>query len=484
LLNPGITARKARAALEMVLAFIGTGNNPPSLRGSLLALAGHAKSWLLDSSEASRTRRLVGTAFLIRVGGAVLAYGSQILFAHWMGTFQFGVYVYVWTWVTLLAGFIDLGMCAAAQRFIPEYTHRNDLERLRGFQSGSRWLALALSSAAAVLGALAVTALQPWLNHYELLPLYIACLALPICGLLQVQSGIARAHNWMNLAQLPTYVFRQLLMIVAMGAIYLAALPTDAVTATLISTASLWVITLGQFFVLNRKLATKTPPGPKTYEVKTWLNISLPMVAVEGFYLLLTYSSVLLLQLFQSPHDIAVYYAAEKTLALVAFVHYSVAQSTAHKFSHYHVAGDRENLAATLDHAIKLTFWPSLAATVLVLLAGIPLLWLFGPDFVAGYPLMFIFAIGMLARAAVGPLAAFLNMVGEQRACASTFAGAFVLNVVLCLILIPSLGTMGAAIAISAALVFESVALFVITKRRIGFHGLIWGVARKQASQQ
>ncbi len=471
-----------RAAREFALAFIGAENTPPS-RTSLAGLIALAKSWVFDTSETSRTRRVVGTAFLIRVGGAVLAYGSQILFALWMGTFQFGVYVYVWTWVTLLTGLIDLGMNAASQRFIPEYTHRKDLERLRGFQNGSRWLALALSSSAAIVGVLAVTELAPWFNDYELMPLYIACAALPMSGILQVQSGITRAHNWVNLAQLPTYVFRQLLMIGAMGVVYFTAFPTDAVTATVISTASVWVVAIGQFLVLNKKLAEKTEPGPKKYEIKTWLATSLPMVTVEGFYLLLTYSSVLMLQIFQSPKEIAVYYAAEKTMALVAFVHYSVAQSTAHKFSHYHVSGDRASLSSTLDHAIKLTFWPSLAATAVVLIGGIPLLWLFGRDFVAGYPLMFVFSVGMFARAAVGPLATFLNMVGQQRACAAVFAGAFGLNVVLCLVMIPWLGTMGAAISMTTALVFESAALFFLTKRRMGLHGLIWGGKSAPASQ-
>jgi O-antigen/teichoic acid export membrane protein len=226
--------------------------------------------------------------------------------------------------------------------------------------------------------------------------------------------------------------------------------------------------------VLNNKLAATTPRGPKVYDVRRWLKISLPMVMVDGFYLLLTYSSVLLLELFRGPSDIAIYYAAEKTLALVAFVHFAVAQTTAHKFSHWHVVGERANLAVTLEHAIKLTFWPSLIATIAVLIAGMPLLWLFGPDFVAGYPLMFIFATGMLARAAVGPLAALLNMVGQQRACAAVFAGAFAINVVLGLILIPWLGTAGAAISISTALGCESAALFIITKRRLGFHGFIW----------
>jgi len=460
------------------LAFIGTGSNPPPARAAAAALAAQIKSWLVDGSDSARASRMAGAAFIIRAGGAVLAYASQILFALWMGPFQFGVYVYVWTWVMLLTGVIDVGLSAAAQRFIPEYTQRKTGDLLRGFHAASRWLAFGISSGMAVAAAMAIALLQPWLSDYERWPLYLACLALPICGLLQVQSGIARAHNWVQLAQLPSYVIRHVLMIGLMALAYFVAFRTDAVTAVLVSVASVWIIGVGQFLILNRKLAAKIEPGVKAYQVKTWLTLSLPMVMVDGFYLLLTYSSVLMLQLFQTPHDIAIYYAAEKTLALVAFVHFAVTQTTANKFSQHHVDGDREKLSAALAHSIKLTFWPSLAATILVLTFGIPLLWLFGREFVAGYPLMFIFSIGLLARAAVGPLAAFLNMVGEQRACAGVFAAAFGANVVLCLALIPLLGIAGAAISMSAALVFESAALFFLTKRRLGLHGLIWGSAR------
>jgi O-antigen/teichoic acid export membrane protein len=467
----------------MSLAFIGTGHDPPPARAAATAFVAQVKFWLVDGSEASRANRLAGTTFLIRSIGAVLAYSSQVLFAHWMGPFQFGIYVYVWTWVLLLSGVIDAGLCAASQRFIPEYTARKALDLLRGYQTGSRWLVFGISSALALICVLVIRLLHPWLDDYERLPLYLACLALPIAGLMQVQSGIARAHNWVQLAQLPTYVIRQLLLIALMGAIALSVFAANAVAAVLVSVAAVWIVGIGQLFILNRRLAATVEPGPKVYDVKKWLTLSLPMLMVDGFYLLLTYSSVLLLQLFQSPHDIAVYYAAEKTLALVAFVHFAVTQTTAHKFSQYHVVGDRDKLAAALAHAIKLTFWPSLAATILVLAAGVPLLWLFGRDFVAGYPLMFIFAVGLMARAAVGPLAAFLNMIGEQRACAAVFAGAFAANVVLCLVLIPWLGIAGAAVSISTALILESAALFFLTKRRIGVHGLIWGAPRESFPQ-
>ena len=44
--------------------------------------------------------------------------------------------------------------------------------------------------------------------------------------------------------------------------------------------------------------------------------------------------------------------------------------------------------------------------------------WRCSAGFAQGYSLMFMLAVGLLARAAVGPVERLLNMVGEQRICA------------------------------------------------------------------
>src|SRR5260370_8837180 len=88
---------------------------------------------------------------------------------------------------------------------------------------------------------------------------------------------------------------------------------------------------------------------------------------------------------------------------------------------------------------------------------------------------MWVVAAGQLVRAAIGPVERLLNMVGEQRACAFVYAGAFTFNIVACVVLIPRLGIHGAAIATSAAVLVESVLLFWVTKRRLGLHVFIWG---------
>ncbi len=87
---------------------------------------------------------------------------------------------------------------------------------------------------------------------------------------------------------------------------------------------------------------------------------------------------------------------------------------------------------------------------------------------------MFVLAVGLLARASVGPVERLLNMVGEQRICAVVYAMAFAFNLVLCLLLVKPFGPFGAAIATASALVLESILLFVVTKRRLGLHVFVW----------
>src|SRR5580693_9339603 len=116
------------------------------------------------SSEASVTRRLAGIIFMIRVISAALAYLSQILLARWMGGSDYGVYVYVWTWVLLLGSMMDCGISVAAQKIIPEYRSRGEHALLRGFFFGSRWMTFIVSSIVSGLLAGAVKLLSPWID--------------------------------------------------------------------------------------------------------------------------------------------------------------------------------------------------------------------------------------------------------------------------------------------------------------------------------
>ncbi len=434
------------------------------------------KAGLADGpSEASTTRRLAGTIFVIRLLSAGLAYVSQILLARWMGGSDYGIYVYVWTWVLLLGSMMDFGISASAQKIIPEYRTDGAHALLRGFLSGSRWMTFAVSSAVSLLLAGIVKVLSPWIEASELIPLYIGCATLPAFVVANTQDGIARSHDWMRLGLMPQFIVRQALIIGVTAGFFALGFDLGATVAMIASAAAVWIAMLGQMIVLNRRLASHVEPGPKAYDVRGWLAISLPILLVESFYLLLSYTDVLVLQQFRSSEEVGVYFAVVKTLALVSFIHYAMSATTAHRFAEYNAAGDKARLSAYVAHAIGWTFWPSLAATIALLAIGKPLLWLFGPQFVVGYDIMFVAAVGLVVRSAIGPVERLLNMLGHQHICALAYGLAFVMNAALCVALVPRFGGHGAAAATSLSLIFETTLLFWIVRRRLGLHVLAFG---------
>ncbi|MFB9270227.1 lipopolysaccharide biosynthesis protein [Bradyrhizobium erythrophlei] len=445
---------------------------PSSLIARLRALVARG---LGGTSEASVTKRLAGTIFIIRVGSAALAYLAQILLARWMGGSDYGIYVYVWTWVLLLGSMLDFGIAASAQKIIPEYRASGDLALLRGFLSGSRWLTLASSTVVSLLLAGLVRLLSPWIDANTVLPLYIGCLTLPPFVVANTQDGIARSHDWMQLGLMPQFIVRQGLIIGLTAGALALGLHLGATVAMAASAAAVWIAAIGQMVVLNRRLAAHIEPGERAYDVRGWLAVSLPILLVESFYLLLSYTDVLMLQQFRSSEEVGVYFAVVKTLALVSFIHYAMSATTAHRFAEYNALGDKDRLSAYVAHAISWTFWPSLFATVALLAFGKPLLWLFGPHFVVGYDIMFVAAVGLLVRSAIGPVERLLNMLGHQHICATAYAVAFVMNVGLCIALVPRYGGMGAAAATSLSLAFETVLLFWIVRERLGLHVLAFG---------
>jgi O-antigen/teichoic acid export membrane protein len=426
--------------------------------------------------------RAASGAFLIRVCSAAIAFLSQPLLARLMGSNEFGIYAYVWTWALLFGGLVDCGLATAAQRFIPEYQGRGAIGLLRGFLAGSRWLATAAATIIAFLAALAINAFAGHLDESVVIPMYIACGTLPFWALCVTQDGIARSYGWIGVALLPLYIIRPVGIIVLLIGAHLAGIPASAVTIMVATVVAGIVTALWQTIVINRRLRDEVAREPAAYDFPLWISTSLPISISVGAYYLLSYVDVLILQVYRSPSDIAVYYAVQKLLAIVAFVHFSVAAAVAYRFSQHKTAGEWDTLAAFYTSSRHWAFWPSLTGVAGLLVCGWPLLWLFGPEFVAGYSLIPLLAMGLLSRAAAGPAERLLTMVGRQTVCAFVYLGALASNIVLCFALIPHFGLTGAAASTSTALILESLVLFILARRELAAGARITATATSKAA--
>jgi O-antigen/teichoic acid export membrane protein len=273
---------------------------------------------------------------------------------------------------------------------------------------------------------------------------------------------------------MPAYIVRPVLLVAGIAALHFAGFKLSATTVLGVLAAAAWLSVLLQLLNLDRGLRKVVPRGPKRYDVKRWLVTALPMTLVWALYTLLTSTDILVLKHFRPAHEVAHYFAAAKLLALISMIYFAVAASAAHRFTTYEVAGDRAGLATFAAGTVQWIFWLSLALTLVILAAGQPLLMLFGPEYVAAQPVMMILAVGMLARASVGPAERLLTMLGHQRICAWAYVAAFAFNFGACVLLVPNYGTIGAAVATAGGFIVESIALFIIAKRSLGLHMFVW----------
>jgi O-antigen/teichoic acid export membrane protein len=311
------------------------------------------------------------------------------------------------------------------------------------------------------------------------MPAFLGLIAVPMIALGDVLDGTARAKHWPIMALSPTFLIRPTLILLFMVAAILAGAPHDAVTAMAAALAGAFTSVLLQYLAVTLRLRRQYPRGPKAVEFNAWTAVALPIFLVEGVGYLLTNSDVIVVGIFLDPDEVAVYFAAAKTMALVLFVSFAVRAAIGPRFAAILAEGDRSKLAAFATEATRWSFFPALAIGLVVLAAGQLLLSLFGAAFAEGQIVMAILLAGILARALVGPAEVLLTMADKQMLCVYLYAVALVANVGLNVALIPHFGIEGAAIAGATAMAIEALLLHVVVRRALGIS--LFALTRRSA---
>jgi O-antigen/teichoic acid export membrane protein len=112
---------------------------------------------------------------------------------------------------------------------------------------------------------------------------------------------------------------------------------------------------------------------------------------------------------------------------------------------------------------------PSLAIALFFVAFGSIVFRLFGPGFEQGYKVLLILTLAQLVSAFVGPVAHLLNMTGHHVVTARVQATSAILAVLFGLFFTPIWGSVGTAVAFSAAMALGNAWLtaFVIRKLEI-----------------
>lgn len=421
------------------------------------------------------------SVFAVRAGSSALMFLSQVILARWMGPDEYGHYVAAWTVVLVLGAVSTLGLNIATMRLVPHYAAREEYGLLRGMVHTSRVLVLLASSTLALIAAVVMAAAFGSELSFSN-PILIGLFCLPAFAYTDMQDCLGRGRGWNLEAMVPPYILRPTLLLLILAGLQMLGFTASALLAIASAAVATLIAAVVQTACLERRMTETVPACARETDLKGWLTIALPMLGVSVCEVIMQNADVLVLNLFRSHSEIGVYYAAGKTTALALFVQYSIGSVYAGRLAAAGAMKDQDQIRELSGAAVRATFFPSAAFTLGIVAIGYPVLYAFGERFTEAYPLMFILAIGVLARSSIGPSETVLNMLGQQRACAIGYAIAATVCIAMNFAIVPTFGIYGAAVATASALVTNAVIGWHNARRFIGVNLFILANLRKSSA--
>lgn len=408
------------------------------------------------------------TALVVRVLAAVLAYGVQVFLARVLALEEYGVYVTLWTWLIIANHVAVFGFSESALRFVPRYCERNQHSWALGFLKTGFWFSTLGATFVGLAGFAGLWLFGDAVSSAYLVPLMVLAIGLPIMALELYFEGVSRAFGWYLLTIIPSYVIRPLLIAVGVLGAYWGGYTPDAAMVLGIAVAITVFIVIAQAYIIRRRLLAMFGNIQSSPIKKFWVTSSLPLLLSTGVDELYIWSDILILAFMVPAPEVAIYFAAQRSMSLASFIQYAFMLVSVREFSLANAMRNRNELQRRISTATRWTFWLTVPAVLITLAAGYPLLAMFGEEFVAGFSIMGVLGIGFLIRASVGQASDLLIVLGHQYANMAVSVGGLIFNIVLSVLLIPHFGIMGAAMATTTTFAIRTVVLTIVVKRLTG----------------
>ncbi len=412
-------------------------------------------------------------ALTLKGGLVVAGFGLQIILARSLGPEGLGAYATILALATVFSVTGGLGMPLAAVRYVPVYVATSADAALRGFLRAALRLTVATSVPVALCFAL-VFVMTPALSAAPAAVLAGAAM-IPVLGLGALALGTLQGLGQPMRADLLVNLGRTAM---TAGFVLLAwwlglATPEVALWLTALAGLIAWAIAA---IAARRALPARGPPSEA--ERRHWIESGMTFVLAMASVSLIERLDTIMLAALDSAEAAGIYSVASRLALTVMLATSSVLSLLAPAMARQAGKQDREGLQRSAALAATLMLTLSFGVATMLALASPWLLPAFGRDFTAAAAPFAILLAGQVAIAACGAPGGLLAMSGRHRAMIVVALGAVILDMVLCLLLVPAFGPEGAAAATVTTLLAQAMALSLVVRRSLGLDPTIFGAMR------
>jgi O-antigen/teichoic acid export membrane protein len=409
----------------------------------------------------------------LKVTYAGLTFLATMLLVRLLGAAGYGVYAYIYALITVLSIPSQFGLPPLALRETAKGMAREDAALVRGI-----WVWAGRFVGVTSLGLALLAGLAIWLFHERFSGTYLttfawALLLVPLVALGNLRGAALRGLHRVVQGQLPESLVQPGVLVLLLGGVLLVGLSFSPAQAMALQAAAAAVaFGVGAWLLIRATPAEVRRVYPR-FENRLWLQSVLPLAFIGGMYLINKNASIVILGFFVPAEQIGIYRVAVQVSMLASFGLQAMNMVVAPRFASLYARGEMGSLQHLVTSSARAILGFNLLVTAgSALLGGWFLGLFFGPEFVAAYAPLMILLIGQFVNSASGSVGFLLNMTGHERETARGMAVSAVLNLLLNLLLAPSFGIAGAAVATTAALVTWNVLLWWAVRKRLGINSL------------
>jgi len=438
-------------------------NNPQ------IALGEKLTEEILDSSvinsHLQKVAKGAGWVFIGTIIGTILGFVERAIIARYYTQAQYGVFSLALVLLNIFAVIATLGLQDGAARQIAYYRGKGDDKKVRGIIISSIEIALIASIILSFILFFSSNFISTKIFNDSLLSpvIKIFSIALPFFVLINIFVAIARGFNDVK----PRVYFQNILRNVLFISLLIFTLWFGLSFLEVIYAFSFSIII--SCFLLAIYIVKKTTSSikredrcPCMFLRKELLLFSFPLLISSMLKSIITWTDTLMLGYFKTTAAVGLYNAALPiarfipiTLISMVFVYTPIA-------SQFH----SRNMVPLLKKSyITLTKW-TFAITlplflIFFLFPSITLNFLFGIHYADAGIALQILALGFFIHTFLGPNGATLTAMGKTKLLMWAALISAVSNILLNLVLIPSMGIAGAAVASTFSLTLANIILSV-----------------------
>ncbi len=414
-----------------------------------------------------------GMMFAGRMFETVGRFGTGVILARFLGATDYGVYSLCISITAIVTACAILGLGQGVVQYVSIFSNKQDSASIQG----TLWASLGIPFVVSIGLGVALFVGQPYVVALFGKPelagvLPIVAATLPFNTLLFVGGFAVVAFKKIHYRVLSQDIAFTVSKIILTGVLVLTVFNTTS--ALLIQTVSIIISAAVVIYFLHRTFPLNRPFKAARFHLGSLMLFSLPVYLTNVIGLLESQIQTLLLGIFGTLSVVGIFTVALRVSMLGKIFHASIVTVTMPQVSDLYSRGEWAQLHHFYQVVTKWTFTANLPLFLLILLFPEPILTIFGDTFITGEPLvllgipfdpstttLILLGSANLLGAATGICGVLVTMTGKPILNTINSLLALGTLVGLNLLLVPSLGIIGAGIA-------QVMAVFILNGARIG----------------